>query len=488
MKITLINPYVPNDTFGTATPWEVPQLGIGYIAAVLEQNGYHVKIIDAYILKIQIPHLLSIIKSEKPDIIGITSNIYTAKYACYTAYKLKRDFPPIPIIMGGAYPTVAFQLLLENHFADFVVIGEGEKTIINLLEEFQKTKPAYRNVLGIAFIDHGAIIKTPGRPFIEDLDSLPFPAWHLFPPLKHYSNLRGVTKKPYLPIMTSRGCPYECIWCTKYVHGRKSRTRSSESILAEIKYFVNKFGVKEFAIMDDNFTVSPKRVKEVCVLLLKEKIQVSINLYNGIRADAISGDILKFLQAAGLNRVTVGVEAGNDCMLKSIKKHLTLAQARTAVKVIKSHHLLCDAYFILGLPEDTPRTMLQTIEFAKELDPTHAYFFIMTPFLGTELYDIVQRTATVIKPYKFGIPFHIVEGEAVYATKNFTLERVEAIFRHAYKSFYLRPKKVLELIRDYAILFINKRTMQEFKWLFSQALLFFRIFRQDKQKLKTEPK
>src|SRR5271157_312551 len=310
MKIVLINPYVPNDPFGTATPWEVPQLGIGYIAAVLEQKGYQVKIIDAYIQKMQIKQLLSIIGREKPDLVGITSNIYTAKYACYTSFKLKQEFPNIPIIMGGAYPTVAYQLLLEKNFAAFIVIGEGEDTIIDLLEEYQKTDPDYGRVLGIAFLDQGKVVKTPDRPFIEDLEVLPFPAWHLFPPLKKYSNLRGVTKKPYLPIMTSRGCPYECIWCTKYVHGRRSRIRSVESIIAEIRYFVNKFGVKEFAIMDDNFTVSPQRVRDFCVSLLREKLAVSINLYNGIRADAVSGDILTYLQAAGLNRVTVGIESG----------------------------------------------------------------------------------------------------------------------------------------------------------------------------------
>ncbi|MHA1897465.1 MAG: B12-binding domain-containing radical SAM protein, partial [Promethearchaeota archaeon] len=282
LKIILINPYVPPDRFGTISPWDVPSLGLGYIAAVLEQNHKDVSIIDAFIERITPEKLNEILEKKKPDVIGLTANAYSAKYAAYMAYKIKQRFDTL-LVMGGPYPTSSYQYLLKHNLADIIVIGEGEYTFLELINQLERGEEEgdISDIKGISYkvieklqkwiknpekrakINEqypNNIIINPRRPYIQDLDALPFPAWHLFPNPKKYKNLRGVIKRPYLPIFTTRGCDHACLWCNKNIHGYKIRARSVENVIDEIEYFQKKYGIKEFAFMDDNFTFDEKRI------------------------------------------------------------------------------------------------------------------------------------------------------------------------------------------------------------------------------------
>ncbi len=475
MRVQLIVPYVPRDSLGTVTPWDIPSLGIGYIAAVLEKAGHIVDVIEAYIEKLPITKVFERIQKFNPQLIGITSNVYTAKYGFFTAYQIKKRRQSIPIILGGPYPSAVPDLILQKGIVDFVVIGEGEQTILDLVREIEGNSGNFENVAGIAFLKEGKIIRTKPRSRIEDLDQIPFPAWHLFPKLNKYKNLRGSLKRPYLPILTSRGCPYGCIWCDKTVYGRTVRRRSVESTLEEIKVMIDKYRVKEFAVMDDSFTENYSRVRDLCFKLLKNNLKISLNLYPGIRADTVSRNLLKILKLAGVHRITIGVESGNQEILYKIKKHLKLEAVRNAVRLIKEAGLFCDCFFILGLPYETPKTIMDTINFALELDPDHAYFFIATPYPGTEMYDLIQKNGEFLIEYKMGVPTSIVDGKATFKFQDLDPRVVEQLFKYAYKHFYFRISKIIHLFVVYFKFLIKYRSFNEIRWLISQSLMLFKV-------------
>ncbi len=475
MRVQLIVPYVPRDSLGTVTPWDIPSLGIGYIAAVLEKAGHIVNVIEAYIEKLPINKVFERIQVFNPQLIGITSNVYTAKFGFYTAYEIKRKFQSIPLVVGGPYPSAVPDLILEKGIVDFVVIGEGERTILDLVREIEHGSGNFEAVDGVAFLKDGKIIRTKPRERCEDLDQIPFPAWHLFPNLNKYKNLRGALKRPYLPILTSRGCPYGCIWCDKSVYGRRVRRRSVESTLEEIQTMIAKYGIKEFAVMDDSFTENYARVKELCLKILKNKLNISLNLYPGIRADTVSNSLLKLLKLAGVHRVTIGVESGNQEILYKIKKNLKLESVRKAVQLIKKAGLFCDCFFILGLPFETPKTIMDTINFALELDPDHAYFFIATPYPGTEMYDLIQKNGEFLIEYKMGVPTSIVDGKATFKFQKLDPRVVERLFKYAYKHFYFRISKIINLFVVYFKFLLKYRSLNEIRWLISQSLMLFKI-------------
>mgnify|MGYP002353279136 CR=1 FL=1 len=256
------------------------------------------------------------------------------------------------------------------------------------------------------------IIVTSKREVIDNINNIPFPAWHLFPPISRYRRLRGVTKRPYVPLITSRGCPYNCNWCTKNIHGYKFRARSPENIFEEIKHDYQRYGAREFIVMDDVFTLDYMRVKKLCYLIVKSGMDIFLNIYNGVRADAIDDSIIKFLKAVGINRITVGVESGNQNIVNKIGKALNLKRVIEAVRLCRKNHLAIDGFFIIGHPYDTLRTIEQTIQFAIRADFDHAYFFLATPFMGTKLYDIIKTEGKLLYEFEKGSDFHIVQGKA----------------------------------------------------------------------------
>lgn len=477
--IYLINPYTPRNKFEILSSWDVPSLALGYLGAVLENNEIQVKIIDADILKLNIQDIIKILEKEPPNIIGITGNVYTAKYSIYTSLKLKKKFKDVKIVLGGPYVTTEYETVLKKNICDIAVLGEGEYTFLELVKRIRK-KEDLKKVNGIAYIENNEIIITPPREMNQNLDELPFPAWHLFPEIKKYKNLRGIIKRPYLPILTSRGCPYSCIWCTKCIFGKQIKYRSAENIFNEIKYYVKKFKVKEFIVMDDTFTQNRKRILKLCYLIRKENLKISFNLYNGVRADKIDDQLIKYLKSIGVTRITLGVESGNQIVLNRIKKSLKLRNVINAVKLVKKNKMITDVFIMLGLPFDTKKTIIDTLIFTRSINPDHAYFFLTVPFPGTELFSIVKEKGTFIKQYKIGIPTQINDGEAVYVINDLTKKFLEKKFSEAYKSFYLRIPKILSLSKLYFELILRYRSISQIKWLVNQILSFiikFKIIR-----------
>jgi radical SAM superfamily enzyme YgiQ (UPF0313 family) len=246
-------------------------------------------------------------------------------------------------------------------------------------------------------------------------------------------------------------------------------------VVNEIVENVEKYGVKEIAVMDDVFTLDRKRVKKICVLLLRKRINVILNFYSGVRADMLEHSVIKYIYAVGLNRITIGVESGNQKVLEQVGKGLKLSTVLNAVKLAKKYKLIIDGFFILGHPFDTKKTMEETIMFAKSADFDHAYFFTAIPFPGTKLYEIVKSQGKFLYDFSHGSNYHIVEGLPAFEMKNLYAKDVEENYYKSYVNFYLRPKKVLSLIEIYIRLILKYKSAQQVRWLFSQLLYLLEI-------------
>lgn len=436
------------------------QLGFGYMSSVLRDAGYDVSVIDAAADNLSLPGLIKRLKKLNPDAIGITTNISSSRKAVMTARFIKANLEPVPIIMGGPWATTEFEKILKSKIADYVVRGEGERTIVELLRDFQN-KTKLRDVKGIAFLDDdGIIVKTPDRECIEDLDSLPFPAWDLFPPSKKYQS--SCTKLPFFPIITTRGCPYDCIHCTKIIHGYMYRKRSIKNVIEEIKYLKEKFNVKELFIVDDNFNLDIDRAEKIMDEIIKNKFDILIKFPNGIRADRLTPRLGRKLKAAGTYYASLGIESGNQQIVNQIGKKLDLKAVITATRILKENKIISSGFFILGLPYDNYNTMIQTLHFAKSLDLDYPHFFKAIPFPGTKMYDMIAEHGHFLKNTNVedGYRINALNFE-IWQLKQKDFQKASKL---AYKWFYLRPKKILTLISSF-------RSFHQLWWSITQFMV-----------------
>jgi anaerobic magnesium-protoporphyrin IX monomethyl ester cyclase len=388
MKVILIQPTVKiKATIG-------PPLGLAYIAAVLEKSGHDVKIIDLGIFGYKFNDIKRKISSFDPDVVGISS---TAMYIYYTlsiAKFAKENNPNSVIVLGGPHPTVrAKEILEKNHYVDVIVRGEGELTFVELLKRTNRLE--WKNVKGITFRSNDKIIENEDREIIEDIDSIPFPAYHLLPMNKYRikfldNNVLGIIGQRYIGINTSRGCPNDCIFCSsRRLWGRKWRARRPEKVLEEICFLKDKYKIDVVDFVDDAFSIDKKRTEKICNLIKDERLDLS--LVCTTRVDNFDKKLSFNLKKAGCNIVFFGFESGVQKTLDYLCKGFTLEDIVSAVKNAKQAKLKIGGSFIIGTPVETKYMIYQTINFAKKLKLNTASFCIFTPFPGTKIYDMAEK-------------------------------------------------------------------------------------------------
>ncbi|MHA1679650.1 MAG: B12-binding domain-containing radical SAM protein [Promethearchaeota archaeon] len=444
-----------------------PPLGLAMIAAVLRRAGHHVDVIDATAERVNIYHLLKRIKELNPKLIGITANIAFAHKAFITGKWLKKKLPKIPIMFGGPWPTIDHEMILDNNGADYVVIGEGEETVVELVNALE-TGTELSSIAGIAYKNGDSLVKTPSRSLIEDLDALPFPAWDLFPsPRKYFFDSKF---KYFYPVMTSRGCPMGCIHCTKTIHGYKIRTRTTKNIIDEIEHIHESFKANNILIIDDNFNFDIERAMEICDAIARLKFKVGIHFSNGIRADKLTPELAWKLKRAGTYDVALGIESGNQKIVYSIGKHLDLNAVRRAVKILKKLNIFTTGFIMLGLPGDNLNTFIDTKKFLLEIDLDEAHIFRVIPFPGTRLYDIFKEKGYLAKDLVKNVNFYMSKSEPVYHIDGLPHDLIDFAYEDIYKSFYLRLKKILS--------YIKKVRLRSLKWYFNFGMLvIFNVLR-----------
>jgi len=416
-----------------------PPLGLAWIASVLESHGHEVKIVDSPTLGLSIEDFVKIVDSWNPDVLGLSSLTPTIRLAYKAAKAAKAVDKDVKVVMGGVHATFMWREVLEEcPYVDYVVLGEGEESMLRLVEALEgRGKPS--EVPGIAMRnERGNAVQTgPWRPV--DLERLPPPARHLLP-MDRYM----VFGKPVrvVHVMASRGCPYGCIFCvTSYYFGRKVRFRRVEQVLDEIAECVDEYKTKTFVFTDDELTINRKWM-ESFIRGLKER-GLDIRWTCGARVDNVDERILAKMFSAGCTTIYFGVESGSQETINKTGKRIDLRQAEKVFEVIKKIGGSAVATFVLGFPWETVDDMRKTVKFALKLDPDYAQFTYATPYPGTPLYEVAKKYDLIVdRDWS-----HYTTVRPVMRGFRFTIKDVEAVFTEAYTRFYVRLKFLVRQIR-----------------------------------------
>jgi magnesium-protoporphyrin IX monomethyl ester (oxidative) cyclase len=335
----------------------------------------------------------------KPDIVGI-SCLFSAQFEnvvniCSIAKEIDRK---IITVVGGAHPSAIPQEMMGYEDIDFIIIGEGECTLINLLECIENQKDIHKEAIdGLGFRTGGQIQINQKKRYLEDLDSIAYPAWEMFP-LESYFKINsphgGRAKNAcFMPMITSRGCPFECIFCSVHnLWGRNYRKRSAENTLKEIEYLINRFGVKEILFEDDNLTFDKIRAQEIFTGIANRKLNISWSTPNGIAARNLDSEMLELMKLSGCHSISIGVESGDEDVLKKIiKKPVTLEEVKHIINKAKKIGLHTVSFFVVGFPGETPLQLKNTFRYAENLGADNANFFFATPLPGTRLLELCRE-------------------------------------------------------------------------------------------------
>ena len=423
-----------------------PPLGLAYLAANLEKERFKVEVLDANIESLNPQETAERIIRSSAKYIGFTADTFLIPlvFKISSLVKFKNENRKF-IFIGGPHVTfMPKETLQDCQSIDAVVRGEGEITVCELIKKLEEKK-TLSEVKGITFRRDNEIIENPDRELIEDIDTIPFPAWQLFP-LSRYSPFSSSStihwRGQFAPVITSRGCPHRCVFCVTPVFWKKLRLRSPENIIAELEFLNKQYGIRCINFLDSTFNFSEERITKICQLILKNGL--NIQWCCEARADNITPELIDLMKKAGCNMIELGVESGNQEILDGIKKNITLKQIREAVRIIKKANLKLMCYFMIGLPGDTKESVKQTINFAKELNPRIATFPPTIPLPGTVLYQDYLKNGLLKKGYIWQNPF-----SPFNTTTTLTKEEIQNLSYEAYRQFNWRPAIVWETIKDH---------------------------------------
>ncbi|MDP2923257.1 MAG: radical SAM protein [Candidatus Omnitrophota bacterium] len=443
MKVLLMKPI--NDVYYVIQP----NLGLGYLAAVMEDSGHSVCILDSGKEKFKWEDFTVLIQKEKYDLVGIqmfTHEVVSArKHVCI----IKKYSPNTIVICGGAHvsgdPQGTMHLLKD---IDFGFVGEAEigiEKFMSLKKEDYANYELLKTIPNLVWRLGEKIIVNPRESF-KDLDRIKFPAWHLLSISSYPTTPHGTfcKKKPVAPIIISRGCPFQCTFCAgKSITGKTIRYRSVNNVITEIMSLHNKYGVKEIHIEDDNFTLKKDYVVNFCNEIIKLGLDVVFALPNGVRLDTLDEEVLSLIEKAGFYSMAIGVESGSDRILALMKKNLSRESIKNKIDLIKKiTKINLTGFFLIGYPGESEKEILETIDFAKTLKLDKASFMFLMPLPGSDLWDIYKRKEVKFDWDNF-FYYRVVEGLSDIPVKN-----LKKLHRKAILEFYLRPKIISGLIKE----------------------------------------
>ena len=455
MKILLINPPRIYYQGSKGLRFGLP-LGLLYLAAVLEKNGYQPKILDCLISpKSEIADLngktihglpdnliLEKITVEKPDLIGIT-NPFTSQIdsAIHIAGLAKGFDKNIVTVIGGPHLAVDGKNLLEkNQCLDIGVRGEGELIFLELVKKIEKSQPISDIKSIYCRNNSGAVVENDFGGFINNLDDLPYPAYHLidldlyFDLIEKGLKIRPQTQKRSISMITSRGCPYNCIFCSIHLHmGKMFRAHSPAYVINHIKYAAEEYGVKHISFEDDNFSLDLNRAKTILRGIIDNRLKITWDTPNGVRADRVDGEFIQLVKKSGGRELVFGLESGSQRVLdKIIEKNLKLDEAIESIKLCQKNHIKTRAFFVIGFPGETKEEINQTKDFSLMIRRQYGVEsspLIATPLIGTRLYQICKEQGYLIKepdPASLSVATQ-PQGQGLIKTEEFDPEYLKSI-------------------------------------------------------------
>ena len=451
MRVLLLNPPSPS-------PEPILPLGLACLAAALERSGVAVDVVDAWAEGLGFADLRRRLSGlARPDIIGVSVMSPVYGDGMQTVQTARESFPGAKIIAGGYHPSsLPTQTLAENPGLDYVARGEADELIVQLARALTSDDPDLGGIPGLVHRgDDGQIVDNGCAIPVKDLDALPLPARHLFPMDRYRTHPPYRLRREYATMMTSRGCPYACTYCTKSVSGRNHRRQSAERILTEIDHLVSVYGIRQVHFYDDNFTIDKKRILALCSALRERRYDLVWSCVS--RVNLVNDEVLAEMKSAGCWLISYGVESGNQAILDRVNKGYSLAQVRSAFRATRRAGIRSLGYFMAGFPGETQQTLDETVELSLKLDPDFVSWSITALYPGSELYqqavdrklgdnykklespvDSDTRNVSSLSPYSHGHTF-IFDGEL---SRDYVLKTV----RRAYNRFYFRPRYLIRFL------------------------------------------
>lgn len=421
-----------------ATLW--PPVSLATVGAVLEHNGFQARIIDCPASEVTWEKLGEVIKEFSPQLVIWSTGTPSIDNDLSLAAFIKKINSTTVTAVFGTHVTALDRRCMDEYLQlDFILRNEPELTALDLVRAVQDRKP-FDTIAGLTFRSGaGEIISNPSRPFIEDLDSLPYPAWHLIDTSRYrlpFSN------EQFLIIAPLRGCPFNCSFCTcQTYYGKKLRKRRVENVIKEIEYDIAQFSVKNFFVWAETFVVDKHYVEQLCRAIIAQRLAISWTCNS--RVDTVDAALLKLMKQAGCWMISFGIESAEQTILDEVQKETTIEQARDAVRWAHDAGIKAVGHIIFGLPGETAATIKKTMRYAKKLGLDLAQFYCAVPFPGSALYERACKEGW-IHDSDFS---HFKQDNAVMELPTITAKAVNQYRTHAYRDFYFDPRNMINVAK-----------------------------------------
>lgn len=455
LDVLLINPpwLTKNGNIWHGVRSTSPPLGLLYVAAYAEQTGRSVHVMDVNAEQLHFEDIERFISEHQPGWIGMTAVTAQIINTHRVAGIAKRVSPKSKIVIGGVHATAMPDEVLRDANVDFVIRGEGEIPFTSLIEG----RPA-ESIGGLSYRGSNLlqpIVYNPLAEPIDDLDSLPTPAYHLIQFDLYKPAIGAYRRLPSINMTMTRGCPGKCTFCNSAETAL--RTRSAKHVVDEIEKLQARYGIREVSFYDDTLTIFKQQVSEMCDLIVERGIDLTWSCF--ARTDCVSPALLKKMRAAGCHQILFGIESADPGILEAIRKPIDIEQTRKAVRMVQKAGIAVRAAFMFGNPGETTATMQRTIDFALDLDPDIALFNITTPYPGTQMFNWAHKNGYLrtLDWNDYDLANSVLELPTVSSAE------VNRMYREAYRSFYFRPKylfKRLTRLRSWEDIKCNLRALR----------------------------
>lgn len=419
-------------------------LGIMYLSSVLRQKGGHdVGLLDMRLRPIPPEQAAEKALAFNPDIVGFSTLTLEYSVVSEVAKAIKARRPEVVTILGGPHASTDPDTVLKNPSIDYIALGEAEETFPEFVDVVMNGGDP-RGVKGIGFSQDGEIVKTEPRELIQDLDGLPMPAWDLIE-MEPYFDLPNfnivVAHRRTMPIFTTRGCPYRCTYCHN-IFGKRARQRSPENVLEEIKFLYDRYGIREFQVIDDVFNINNKRAIAICDLILESGMKLYLSFPNAIRGDIVTPELVAKLKATGTYKINYAIETASPRLQQMVKKRVKLEKLKEAIRITNEARIWTHGFFMVGFPTETREEVQMTIDYACTSKLNSAGIFVLQPFPGTEIWDQIAG---------MGIEIPFDTDMVNYFQANYKISEVEPeelfeIVKKANRRFYLNPVRALNTL------------------------------------------
>jgi radical SAM superfamily enzyme YgiQ (UPF0313 family) len=433
-----------------------------YIASYLRSVfGHEVKILDVRLNKLVSRDIEDIVREYSPDVVGISALTFESNAVAWIAEAVKKVNPNIPVLLGGPHPTAYPDKAIETPNVDYGIMGEGEIVAGQVIERLLTSRDV-SGLKGLVYKRDGKVVKTERAEVLEDINQLPLPAYDLIPIEKYGDFDRFNRRHGYMNVMSSRGCPYRCVYCHN-IFGKVFRARSAENLFEEIKILYDAYQIRQFDILDDIFNFDKKRLLKFCDLIVKSGMRITIGFPNGLRGDLLDEEQLVSLRRAGTRVISFAIETGSPRVQKVIKKNVKLDVIWRNIEIAHSLRIHTHGFFMVGFPTETIEDMEMTVKFLLSSKLHTFNIFAVMPFEGTELGRMATEAGRAPVSY-FSLCYH--SKDFVYLS-DVPDEEVTRLRRRALSRFFLDPVRLFFIVRD----------LPSFRGFGRLIMLFFRRLR-----------